>query len=181
MSKLTEEQRKELEELEELLNRIPKQYDNPPTNRGPHKAAIQALQAYSDQKYGRESSGRSPKLRKQHTYNQDNGLFAARKEAIRRIHENDAVLDDQYNELDKTVVKETDFGKTEVKETDFEKTIVQPPRLGDTLRKPKNGGKTTRRRRPGLTRSGLTRSGLTRRGVRRTSNKRRHSTIWLKL
>ena len=37
MSKLTEDPRKELEELEELLNRIPKQYDDPPTNRGPHK------------------------------------------------------------------------------------------------------------------------------------------------
>ena len=137
MSKLTEDPRKELEELEELLNRIPKQYDDPPTNRGPHKAAIQALQAYSDQKYKRESSGRSTKLRKQHTYNQDNGLFAARKEAIRRIHENDAVLDDQYNELDKTVVKETDFGKTEVKETDFEKTIVHPPQTRRYLKKTK--------------------------------------------
>ena len=163
MSKLTEDPRKELEELEELLNRIPKQYDDPPTNRGPHKAAIQALQAYSDQKYGRESSGRSPKLRKHHTYNQDNGLFAARKEAIRRIHENDAVLDDQYNELDKTVVKEKDFGDTLVQDPRLGDTLVQDNGLGDTLKKPKKGGKKTKRH-----------------SLRRTNSRRRRSTRWLK-
>jgi hypothetical protein len=184
MSKLTDEKRKELEELEELLNRIPKQYGGPPINRGRHNASIQALHDYSDQKYGRESSGRSPKTSKKTTYNEDNGLFAARKEAIRRIRQCDMTqkmdetlvkdrgfgdTDVQEDGLNETMVTEQDLGDTDIQENGLDKTLVKDYGLGDTLKKPKKGGKTKRCRRRGLTRSGL----------RRTNSRQQRSTKWL--
>jgi hypothetical protein len=164
----------ELDELAELLNRIPKQYGGPPINKEEHYAAMRALKNYSETNFKKQNSktkknGSIPSSKNPSGYNLDykidhmgvahrmvkNILNKKKKPKLVKLEEEDE------DNLEKTLIQHRGLNDTDVQ--DFGDTLVQDQGLGDTFKKTKKGGKTRRR------------------GVRRTNNKRRHSTKWLKL
>jgi hypothetical protein len=164
----------ELDELAELLNRIPKQYGGPPINKEEHYAAMRALKNYSETNFKKQNSktkknGSMPSSKNPSGYNIDynldhmgvarrmvkNILNKKKKPKLVKLEEEDE------DNLEKTLIQHRGLNDTEVQ--DFGDTLVQDQGLGDTLRKPRKGGKTKRH------------------GLRRTNNKRRRSIRWLKL
>jgi hypothetical protein len=167
----------ELDELAELLNRIPKQYGGPPINREEHDAAMRALKNYSETNLKKQNSkptknGSMPSSKNPSGYKIDykiDHMGVARRMVKKILDEKKkpklVKLDekgglDEEIELEKTLIQHRGLNDTDVQ--DFGDTLVQDPRLVDTVKKTKKGGKTKRR------------------GVRRTNSRQRRSKKLLK-
>jgi hypothetical protein len=163
----------ELDELAELINRIPKQYGGPPINIEEHNAAMRDLKNYSETNFKKRSSnpkknGSMPSSKNPSGYNLDYNLdhMGVARRMVKKILDKKKksklvkLEEEDEDNLDKTLIQHRGLNDTDVQE--FGDTLVQEPRLGDTLRKPKKGGKTKRHK------------------LRRTNNTQRRSTRLLK-